>query len=47
MFEQCKYAQSKFMGWDKELALDPDNVKETGCTVKAGDLNDELGRVQV
>jgi hypothetical protein len=33
------------MQWDPQLAADPNNVKETGMTVKNFDMNDELGRV--
>jgi phospholipid-transporting ATPase len=34
------------MDWDKKMALDPNNVEETGAKAKTSNLNDELALVQ-
>ena len=44
--EVVKVIQGKFMEWDKRMALDPDDVAETGMAVKTTNLNDELALVK-
>ena len=37
--EVVKFAQGLFMEWDEKMALDPNNVKETGMNPKTTNLN--------
>jgi len=44
--EVVKVIQGMFMEWDRKMALDPDNVEETGMKPKTTNLNDELALVK-
>ena len=44
--EVVKVVQGQLMEWDEQMALDPDNVKETGMKPKTTNLNDELALVK-
>lgn len=44
--EVVKVMQGKFMEWDRKMAVDPDNVEETGMKTKTTNLNDELALVK-
>lgn len=44
--EVVKVFQARWMEWDSEMAMDPENISETSMVAKTSNLNDELGLVQ-
>ena len=44
--EVVKVVQGKYMEWDRFMAVDPNNVEDTGMKTKTTNLNDELALVK-
>eukprot|EP01104_Vermistella_antarctica_P005938 TRINITY_DN16684_c0_g1_i1.p1 TRINITY_DN16684_c0_g1~~TRINITY_DN16684_c0_g1_i1.p1 ORF type:complete len:1126 (+),score=362.88 TRINITY_DN16684_c0_g1_i1:248-3625(+) len=44
--EIIKVCQARLMEWDEKMAIDPNDIKETGMVVKTSNLNDELAQVE-